>query len=256
MATIYCFSSTGNSLFVAKKIAETINAEVISMTTAATLCRDTVVGFVFPTYFWGLPKTAEQFIKNLSFSEKSPYLFAITTYGGLVFGLSHVVNELLKPKNLSLSYFAKIRSVENYIVSPFFTANDSPALHEKVNRKTVHIAGEIAKRLKKKRDIYFFINRIVWRFYPANRKKTFDCNFTSEGCTGCGICEKVCPRGNIHVTNGKPCFSGNCELCLACFHACPQTAINYQHSKGKKRYRNPQISLQELICFQHPDTTP
>jgi len=32
MSRIYCFSSTGNSLYVANRIAKQINASVISMT--------------------------------------------------------------------------------------------------------------------------------------------------------------------------------------------------------------------------------
>ena len=87
--------------------------------------------------------------------------------------------------------------------------------------------------------------------YPARHEKPFDCQFAVTGCIGCGLCTKICPRQNIHLTKGKPSFSDNCELCLACVHACPQSAINYRHSVGKKRYRHPKISTSELIKFYH-----
>ena len=46
-----------------------------------------------------------------------------------------------------------------------------------------------------------------------------------KNCVGCGACEKLCPRGNIKVENGKPKFGKSCVGCMACAHLCPQDAI-------------------------------
>ena len=59
MATIYCFSSIGNSLYAAKKISERIGAGLVSMTKSFGRCNDDTIGFVFPVYFWGLPMKAK-----------------------------------------------------------------------------------------------------------------------------------------------------------------------------------------------------
>lgn len=252
MATIYCFSSTGNSLYVAKKIAGLIKAEVVSMTTPITECDDMLVGFVFPTYFLGLPKTVEQFLKNISFRGKSPYIFAVATFGGQSFGVSHMINNLLKLKGLSLSYFAKILSVENYIVSPFFIANDKPSIHEKVEKRIDSITRDILNNEKRVRDFYTPTNWFIQKAYPANRGRKVDQEFCVANCNGCGTCEKICPRRNIRMTDGRPEFQGNCEVCLACLHACPNEAINWKSSRGKKRYLNPNITKAELIQFNNP----
>jgi len=45
-------------------------------------------------------------------------------------------------------------------------------------------------------------------------------------CSGCGLCEDVCPTGAISLTEGKAAASG--EQCISCGHCaavCPQSAI-------------------------------
>jgi ferredoxin len=47
----------------------------------------------------------------------------------------------------------------------------------------------------------------------------------TEGCTGCGRCMAICPRGNIRMENGKPVFLDQCVLCLGCIYGCPHKAL-------------------------------
>ena len=49
--------------------------------------------------------------------------------------------------------------------------------------------------------------------------------YATEGCIGCGWCEKHCPRGNISLHSGKPLFGAECVICLRCVYGCPQNAI-------------------------------
>ena len=55
----------------------------------------------------------------------------------------------------------------------------------------------------------------------------------TEACIGCKKCEKVCPVGNITVTD-RPVWGGNCTQCLACYHVCPVHAVEYGKMTGKK----------------------
>lgn len=66
-------------------------------------------------------------------------------------------------------------------------------------------------------------------------------------CTGCGVCGKVCPTDNIHIENGKPIFGERCISCLGCVQNCPFAAIYLEGEKSNTRYRNPHISLKEII---------
>lgn len=248
MATIFCYSSTGNSLYTAKKISQEIGADLKSMTSQLTKTDDDCIGFVFPCYYWGLPLRVEEFINNLEITNKNAYIFAIITYGGTIMGIQGIVSNLLKKKGLKLSYGMKIRSVENYI--PYYEVNNTEFIFNNAD-KLINLAISNIKSRKKNFSLPpFFVNCIIQSKFPANKP---DCNskFTiAENCTGCGICEKVCPVKNIKIVDGKPSFVGKCEHCLGCIHACPNQSINWNgKTEGKQRYLNPNMKLQELMNF-------
>ena len=46
-----------------------------------------------------------------------------------------------------------------------------------------------------------------------------------EKCTGCRLCEKVCPYDAIHVVDKKAVVDEKCTLCGACLEACKFDAI-------------------------------
>lgn len=248
MATIFCYSSTGNSLYVAKKISQEIGADVKPMTSQITKTEDDCIGFVFPCYYWGLPLRVEEFINNLEITNKNAYIFAIITYGSTIMGIHGIVKNMLKKKGLKLSYGMKIKSVENYILN--FKVNNTEYIFNKADRQIDLAISNIKSQKQNFSPFPFFIHRIVQSFFPANKP---GCNskFTvSDNCTGCGICEKVCLVKNIKIIDGKPSFVNKCEHCLGCIHACPSQAINWNgKTEGKQRYLNPNIKLQELMNF-------
>lgn len=246
MATIFCFSGTGNSLYAARKIAAAINAEVRNMRSFGQ-CDDDVIGFVFPTYFWGLPKSVEIFLDNIRITDKKAYIFSVTTYGGFSNGVNGAVNRKLKNQGLKLSYSAKVKMVENYL--PGFKVNDSDELWKRSDSALDAIALDLEKHVRRKPGAYTIFNKIAQKAYPANKGNCAE-NFTVNGCKSCGMCERVCPNGNITLENGAPKFGERCDLCLGCLNTCPVDAINYGKStRGKKRYKNRRISAEELIKF-------
>jgi Pyruvate/2-oxoacid:ferredoxin oxidoreductase delta subunit len=74
------------------------------------------------------------------------------------------------------------------------------------------------------------------------------CFFTSDSCNGCSICVKLCPVANIEMRNGRPEWKHQCEQCWACFHWCPQKAVQSgKKSAGKTRYHHPDVKIADLI---------
>jgi len=72
--------------------------------------------------------------------------------------------------------------------------------------------------------------------------------FADSKCNGCGICQSVCPCGNISLTNNKPVFNHRCEQCFACLQWCPQQALQYgKGTASKSRYHNPSVSTSDII---------
>jgi ferredoxin len=246
MATIYCFTSTGNSLYAAKKIADKIGGKVLPMRGEQTVCGDDMVGFVFPCYFWGLPRMANRFIAQLRITNKNAYVFAVMTCGGPVFGVMGFLKQALRMKDIKLSYSARIIAVTNYL--PEYNVKQSEAQRQKNDAQIVQIADEVMDRKIIRRPSSALINRLIYKAFPdGNSDRHFS---IAPSCTGCETCRKICPADNIVMKAGKPVFQHRCEHCLGCLHNCPATAIDWKEkTQGKERYRNPGVSLGELVEF-------
>jgi flavodoxin len=86
---IYYFSGTGNSLVVARDIAEKTKGKLISI--PAVMGKQSIrtdadnIGIVFPchlAHLYGIPLIVKRFIKKLE-DINSKYIFAVCTCGGL-----------------------------------------------------------------------------------------------------------------------------------------------------------------------------
>ena len=101
---IYYFTGTGNSLFIARDIAENINGKLMpiaSMVNREIITTDAqIIGFVFPVYYAsnlcsGIPLIVERFLYK--FKEiGSKYLFAVCTHSGMPGSTLEEVSKICK----------------------------------------------------------------------------------------------------------------------------------------------------------------
>ena len=248
MATVFCFSSTGNSLYAARKIAERIGGRVVRINNNSLhdqpVCDDEVIGFVCPVYFWGLPRLVDRFISELRLENKEAYVFAVMTYGGMVRGVNGRIDDLMKAKGARLSYAANLKCVENYILR--YKVKDGGEFRERIEKSLSEIISAIENRASGGIQKFTFINRLVHRSCPDEGS---DRDFTvAPECSGCMVCQKVCPAANIEMTEGRPVFLHKCEHCLACLHHCPSHAIDWKNKAGGKgRYRHFAVTLNDMM---------
>jgi len=66
-----------------------------------------------------------------------------------------------------------------------------------------------------------------------------------EKCTGCKLCEKVCPYDAIHVIEKKAVVDEKCTLCGACLEACKFDAIVI----SKRTFKGQDIAAYSGICI-------
>lgn len=243
---IYYFSGTGNSREIAKRLAKAVKDEAASITSVknSSALNNEVVGFVFPIYAWGLPRIMKAFIRQLSFPTPPLYIYMVCTCGDDIGHTDREMQQLLAEKGLTLDAAWSIIMPNTYIALPGFDI-DKPqvSLHklEQALPRIADIAQLVLKRSQKVRDVhpgaFAGIKSNVLR--PLfNKFLTGDKRFkVTDGCTHCGRCAKACPMGNItYNEDGFPVWNGNCADCLACYHSCPQHAINYgpfTDSKGQ-----------------------
>jgi electron transfer flavoprotein alpha subunit len=65
-----------------------------------------------------------------------------------------------------------------------------------------------------------------------------------EKCTGCKLCEKVCPYDAIHVIDKKAVVDEKCTLCGACLQACKFDAIVIE----RRTFRGQDLAAYSGIC--------
>jgi ferredoxin len=250
---VFYFSGTGNCLKVAKDISKELeNCEVVSMAKLFDFTKQyDSIGFVYPTYFWGLPKKVIEFIENINLeNNKKAYFYAITTYGGSVGNAIYQLYELLlKKHDIKLNYGQKLKMFSNYVIV-YDMSEKINEITNKSNEKFIPIINSIKmrknNRVNKFTKIFEFINKDFIK-KVSNMDKDYSVN---DNCTGCTICEKVCPVKNIEIVNNKPQYKHHCENCIACIQYCPQKAINYKDvTQNRRRYTNPEINYMELFEY-------
>jgi ferredoxin len=251
---IFYFSGTGNSLKVAKTLAKELgDAKIISMAKSGKYYLTEeyqTIGFVYPTYYWGLPKIVVEFVKNMNFNNVKAYCYSIATYGGIIGNGISQMNKLVSQHDITLNYGEKLRMVANYIISYNIFNNINRCLKSS-DKKLLSIILNIKKRKNKKIKKPNTKMEIIYENSIRDISLAKDYN-VNDNCIGCGICKEVCPVKNIEIIDKKPAFNNNCESCIACIQYCPQRAINYKDKTQKrKRYTHPEISYKELSEYNN-----
>lgn len=201
------------------------------------------VGFVFPSYYCNIPRAVHAFVEKLEIKPDT-YIFAIVTMGAVGQGSVAAMSKLLKAKGLRLDYGRGIKMPANNMLlyNPADPSKSGNTL-DKTDKLLRTVAADIKARMQKVNSHPFILHN------HFKNIETLDAGYTAgDSCTGCGLCEKICPVRNIRIDNGKPQWLHRCELCVACICWCPAKAIeNGNKTQSRRRYRNPRVTAEELI---------
>jgi len=254
---IYYFSATGNSLKVAKDLAQELGeADIVPITKALGSDEadsfDTV-GIIFPVYMFGLPLIVADFLKKIKI-KNAAYVFCVATFGGLQGRALGMARDILKQRAIQLGAGFAVRMPGNYIP---LSGAQSQEQQKKMFSKESERVKEIAVYARgKKQGIMqeqpflpnFLLYKLLYkggsRMIPSSDR---DFWFT-DACTKCGLCAKVCPVANIKLQDGHPQWLHHCQHCMACLQWCPVEAIQYKKTTlGRKRYHHPAVTAQDIM---------
>jgi flavodoxin/ferredoxin len=277
---IYYFSGTGNSLAIARDIAEKMGGDLISIPSVMdkkSITTDAdVIGIVFPVYYLGtvnIPLVVQRFVMKLD-GISTKYIFAVCTFGGGAGSTLAILDEMIKARGGRLASGFGVQMPQNAFRKPF---ENKTKLYSNWKEKKLDFICEHVKA----KDGWFdtdglfiglvvaiiermmkvgFLNRSSLRSMKKTARLQEDSDLkldevihfmdrsysTDENCTGCGTCSKVCQVRNIEIVDNKPVWQHHCENCLACIKWCPQSAIHgYGELPGG--YHHPDVNILDML---------
>lgn len=203
-----------------------------------------VLGFVFPVYAWAPPRLVTEFVEKLVIEEKPSYVYMVCTCGDEAGYTESIFRKALAKKELTLDAAFSFVMPETYINLPGFRLDTDERVKEKfaeVDRRLPKVIAAI-NSCEKVSDVWvgplpgfksYVLQPLFYGCLITDRKFR-----VGESCNGCGTCARVCPLHNIIMCEGRPKWSGNCTNCMACYHNCPQNAINWgRQTVGKGQYQ-------------------
>jgi ferredoxin len=244
--TIIYFSATGNSKYVATRLAkdkllfipDLIKEDMFEFD-------DDVIGIVSPTYFWGLPSIVRDFLEKAIFH--ADYLYFVATYGTTPGAIGPMARKWIKGKTIDSFY--SVRMVDTY--TPIFDISTK----EKKDRFTKNTEKEINKvidgvakkehRTRMNRQAPALVVNMIAQPLYENRKRLTSRLSVNNNCIGCGLCARKCPVNAIEIIDKKPVWvKDKCAMCLGCLHRCPKFAIECgKKTKNHGQYMNPNVRI-------------
>lgn len=249
------FSATGNSEYVASRIAEATNDDLINITKCLKdsvlefdLYKGERIGIVVPTYCWGLPPVVMDFLKAVKFNTVGRhYTYIVATCGGSTGIVDRQAAVILKDKGMPLHASFGVRMVDNYTVA-FNVKNHKknlqvlaqaePFIDEIIRLVTCKASGNYNK-IKGFVAGAYALQTVYQKDLPRKTKR-----FKADNkCIGCGKCAKECPCSAIEMVDGKPVWVKEaCTQCFRCIHRCPMYSISYgAGTKRNGQYINPRV---------------
>ncbi len=254
--TLICFSGTGNSYHIAKRLCEELGDCQILMI-PNLMHGDPIelteqVGFVFPVYKGFPPNLVVHFVQEVfAKQDLSPvkYLFMVATRYLFQAYAFQAMDVVLKEAGALVSYVNHVVMPDGYI--PLFkapTEKKIDTLYTKAEEQIALIAKDVqseAIHLPFRPPLSrLAINHLMEPIHRAFMDTALDFVVT-DACTSCGLCYRMCPSANIDMVDGKPVFDRACTGCLGCYHRCPTQAIVFKHKVKEGRYPNPKSTYDQ-----------
>ena len=246
---IVYFSATGNTRFIARQLAKLLGDDALDLGPRMRAgdfsdirCEKTLV-VCSPVHVSGLPKFIADYLRNVSFTGTSEAygVFTDAGYSGIA---SRQLAGILRKKGLFFKGFVDFKLPGIHITSIANRVIDTDEIEQRIksaSEKLPSVAQTIRRRERFRNkgastpEVGLTVALMPALRFIGLRTRSF---WTTDQCSSCGLCEKICPVSAITMRSGKPTWStSHCAHCMACIHNCPAEAIEYgEITRGKKRY--------------------
>lgn len=236
MTGIY-FSGTGNTKFCVERFLERLGTDnkaypIDDKAAVSALSEDSDIVLAYPVYYSNLPKIVRDFICGNSALWREKNVFIIATMGLFSGDGAGVSARILKKLGANIAGGLHIKMPD--CIGDVGLLKKPPEENKKIIAEAADKIDNVAKvylngkPLRDGLNVFYHIAGLfgqrLW-FYNKTKSYTQNPRIDAEKCVGCGVCERLCPMGNIKVTDGKAVSGDRCTMCYRCFSECPKKAI-------------------------------
>ena len=263
---IFVFSGTGNSFAVAKRIKDATGLSLVDVAWKVRYEQYTYnakgedVGFVFPTYFLGLPRMVLEMARHLEVRNPGR-VFAVATCGSVSGGACEQLAEALRGR-LEFDAFYDVAMPDNAV---FLMDPPSKEEAEAILAGADPEIDAIAQSVKEGRSGDFRTHRgaegdFDWRrtYEKYDEYRVTEPFRATDRCILCKVCAEICPERAIVFYHRRPVWDEErCSLCCGCINMCPKHAIEYgEGTEGRNRYWHPMFYEKTLGIQMRYDEFP
>lgn len=248
---IIFFSGTGNTRYIAEKIAVILKEDTIELTgdlianskgSELVLSGNRII-WAFPTYSWGIPPIVVDFIErvNIVGAETVPH-YMVTSCGDDIGQTDKQWRKVIRKRGWNDLSVYSVKMPNTYVCMKGFDVDNIEIEEQKVfnaEARISYVAESINVECASITDVVrggmsWLKSAVVYPYFKrfCMSPKPFH---VTNACVACGKCAKLCPLGNIHMSEEyRPFWNNKCAMCLRCYHACPTHAVAYGRSTENK----------------------
>ena len=232
---IVYYSGTGGTKQVAECLADTCRRQDYDVVTSrlfqgkeVRLREDSILLVLYAVHACNAPEPVYHFIDSLPIAQNNPAAVISVSGGGEV--IPNTACRLNCIKRLEKKGYPVF--YEKMLVMPpnAFVGVEKPLAQHilyVLPKQVESVVRDISNR-RTLRTRPFWTDRVLSRICEIEKvgAHLFGKRIRVTGdCTGCGLCARECPAGNITMCEKKPEFGDTCQLCLNCIYACPRKAL-------------------------------